>query len=381
VNILLIEDSPDDQDLLMELFEETSFKPSVLTVTNNLRDGMQHMSKEKTDILLLDLSLPDSFMLKGFSKVKRQFPELPVIIMTVLKDKEIALKAIQKGAQDYLVKGEFEGFLLEKTINYAIERHKLFIKRKQVEKKLEDYTAYLEKTNKNLKKNSFDLEKVNKELKQSEMNIIKTIVVTQEKERSRYSIDLHDGLSQVLIAIKINLEVLEAQLKDQKITENNRLYFSIGLLDNAIKELKNITYDLMPRILEDFGLIAALEELFEKIVNTKSIKIDFYKPPLKKKLNKVVEIGLYRITQEFMSNTLKHSKAQAIKIYLILDKNKKIILKIEDDGIGFRTAKLEKMKGQGLRNTEIRVKALNGFYTLDSSVGKGTKLYVEIPMA
>ncbi len=132
INILLIEDNPADAKLVeIYLNESTMMVPSI-TRTVDLRKGLLMMEEHDYDIVLLDLTLPDS---TGFDTVKTlidEFPNQTVIVMTGLDDETVALKSVKAGAQDFIVKGQFDSNLLSRTIIYAIERHQLQIK-------LEDY--------------------------------------------------------------------------------------------------------------------------------------------------------------------------------------------------------------------------------------------------
>lgn len=127
VHILLIEDDPDDTLLIKDLIEEASegslrFK---LECADSLMSGLDLLVQQKMDVLLLDLMLPDSRGLDALKKVRRQSPNLPVVILTGLSDEESALEAVRQGAQDYLVKGAVDPRLLRRVLSYAIERGRL----------------------------------------------------------------------------------------------------------------------------------------------------------------------------------------------------------------------------------------------------------------
>ena len=107
---------------MLDESENTTFE---LTHTQRLKNGLKHLETEKFDIILLDLGLPDSEGFKSFKITLKKHPEIPIIILTGLGDEEIGIKTIKYGAQDYLVKGEFNGKLLVRAIQYAIERKKL----------------------------------------------------------------------------------------------------------------------------------------------------------------------------------------------------------------------------------------------------------------
>jgi len=125
IRVLLIEDSKTDALLIRELLEgEKSFSCTFINASR-LQDGLKLMGEDKVDVVLTDLGLPDSQGLSTFEEIHKAYPSLPIIVLTQQGDMSTALEAIQKGAQDYLIKGEFNGFLLSRSLQYAIERERL----------------------------------------------------------------------------------------------------------------------------------------------------------------------------------------------------------------------------------------------------------------
>jgi diguanylate cyclase (GGDEF)-like protein len=124
VRVLLIEDDPDDAELTMAALGEIQSLRCVGERAGTLSQGLIRLSQGGVDIVLLDLGLPDSLGLNTFELAYGQNPEVPMIILSGLADEELAAKIVKEGAQDYLVKGKFDGHLLARAIRYAIERHK-----------------------------------------------------------------------------------------------------------------------------------------------------------------------------------------------------------------------------------------------------------------
>jgi two-component system, NarL family, sensor histidine kinase UhpB len=125
IKVLLIEDNKGDSAIILEMLKKSENAQFELTHAPRLKDGISLLEKEKFDIILLDLGLPDSEGLKSFKITLKKNPATPIIILTGLANEEIGIKSIKYGAQDYLVKGEFNGKLLVRAIQYAIERKKL----------------------------------------------------------------------------------------------------------------------------------------------------------------------------------------------------------------------------------------------------------------
>lgn len=136
IKILLIEDNPGDVRLVQESLLESKSVQIEWVIKENLRDAIEQINANKFDIALIDLSLPDSQGMATFTQFQNIAQHLPIVILTGTDDEELALEAVQKGAQDYLVKGLTPGDLLLRAIRYAIERHQLQLKLKDAQDKL-----------------------------------------------------------------------------------------------------------------------------------------------------------------------------------------------------------------------------------------------------
>jgi len=122
INVLLIEDNPIDARMIQKMVAEKSWASFDLTCVGKLQEGLKHLSNGGADIILLALDLPDSKGLGTFIKVHTQEAAVPIVVLTGIDDEKIGLEAVQKGAQDFLVKGQVDGNLLVRTMRYAIER-------------------------------------------------------------------------------------------------------------------------------------------------------------------------------------------------------------------------------------------------------------------
>jgi signal transduction histidine kinase/CheY-like chemotaxis protein len=124
IHVLLIEDNPGDARLLRELLQETGNSQFELVHADRFSEALARLSERRFDVVLLDLSLPDAHGLETISRLGRQAEGTPIVILTGLNDEEIAIRALQQGAQDYLVKGQVDGQLLARALRYSIQRHK-----------------------------------------------------------------------------------------------------------------------------------------------------------------------------------------------------------------------------------------------------------------
>ena len=219
------------------------------------------------------------------------------------------------------------------------------------------------------------------EKKKLEYSLINALHAGQEQERKRIAEELHDGLGQQLAAAKMLLEAIGPNISilDQ---EDIQLFEQAQtVMDEAVKDVRVISHDLIPSALEKRGLVIALERLCQHIKESGSLQVDFSRPGMKgRRFSPTLEIGLFRITQELMANIIKHAQASQIKI-LLAEQSNNIILKIADNGVGFEeTFEDIQHNGIGLRNIAARVKGLNGKLTLDSTLDKGTTVLVEVPI-
>mgnify|MGYP000209298634 CR=1 FL=1 len=205
------------------------------------------------------------------------------------------------------------------------------------------------------------------------------LIEGEENERMRISQELHDGLGQLFTAIKLNLQHLKAGLHEQAPVEqlDERLKALEDHIGIAISEVKNISRNLMPDVLRQFGFKPAIEDLVEKWNSTLDNKIVLETIDLDSRFSQEGEKALFRICQELLNNSVRHGKPS--KIYLqIINHGDSLVLMAEDDGVGFDPQKTS--KGFGLRNIRSRAAVFDGILEIDSAPGKGTVTTIEIPL-
>jgi signal transduction histidine kinase len=210
-----------------------------------------------------------------------------------------------------------------------------------------------------------------------EKRVINAIINTEENERKRFAKDLHDGLGPLMSTVKMSLSALGERIKDP--TDTVILNNTNHLVNEAINTLKDISNNLSPHILSNFGLSSALSAFIAKINQTKAIGIDFKSNMEDLRLESEKEVVVYRAACELINNSIRHSGASRIEIDL--NKHEKFItLQFYDNGRGFDTSSLgrEDAKGMGLSNIETRVKSVDGVFILESTPGKGTCALIKI---
>jgi signal transduction histidine kinase len=217
--------------------------------------------------------------------------------------------------------------------------------------------------------------------KQQEMEnlVFRTIVDTQEKERIRFAKDIHDSLGQQLSGISFYLSSLTNNADLSSKMSAKILAKSNEALKGVLGEIRDICFNLMPKTLENLGLSEAVNELSRKIQLTGILEFDIDISVNFPRLNKSLEIAIFRIIQEFINNSIKHGRAKRINI-VFKNNSKKIHLYMRDNGAGFDYKKVGGHSGMGLKNVRSRVKSFNGEIEITSIPKVGTKYEIILPV-
>ncbi|MCU0473469.1 MAG: histidine kinase [Bacteroidales bacterium] len=211
----------------------------------------------------------------------------------------------------------------------------------------------------------------------TEKRVLNAIINTEENERKRFANDLHDGLGPILSTVKMSLSSLTERISDPSGTVI--LSNTNHLVNEALNTIKDISNNLSPHVLSNFGLSSAISAFTMKINQTKTIGIEFKSNMENLRLENDKEAVLYRAVCELINNSIRHSGASRIEIEL--NKHEKFItLQFSDNGRGFDTSALSKedIKGMGLANIETRVKTVEGVFILESTPGRGTSALIRV---
>jgi two-component sensor histidine kinase len=253
IKVLLIEDNPQDLRLIKEMLSEVNNPSFELIGADRLEKGLKILLNDDFDILLLDLSLPDSTGLDTFASVYEQAPEIPIIILTGFDDEDTAIKAVREGAQDYMVKGQVNSLLLSRSISYAIER-------KLIEDELIRHRYYL---NELVEKRTEELEETNQCLQEEVKE--KQILIEEIYRRIQFTLQIITGI----------IGITPSTLKDEDINELN---IKSQTRANAIMKLNEILEKS-----EDFALVnfnKYTDDLLKYLVDIYAIDEDQFKVDL-----------------------------------------------------------------------------------------------------
>jgi len=207
------------------------------------------------------------------------------------------------------------------------------------------------------------------------------IINAQEQERQRIARELHDETSQVLTSLLISLAVLEESIESPESRE--RIADTRALAHSTLRAIRTLSIDLRPSALDDLGLLPALRWYLKEYQKKCAIEVNFRSSGLKERLPAEMETALYRIVQECLTNTARHSSAKKVSV-MLRETEDAIKATIKDDGCGFDYDALLKNPGQerglGLAGMHERAVLLGGTLDISSEPGKGTTINVNIPL-
>jgi PAS domain S-box-containing protein len=209
--------------------------------------------------------------------------------------------------------------------------------------------------------------------------LLERLVDVQEKERRRLALNLHDQLGQQLVVLRLSVDVLRSSL-----TETGDVRRQLDAIEDVInqldRDLDSLAWELRPAALDEVGLDAALAQLVGQWSRVPGFDADFLCPRRDgPRLHPNVELHLFRIVQEGLSNVSKHARASHASV--LLDRRTgEVRLTIEDDGVGFDVNRAGRSGGMGLAGMQERASAIGGELHLESAPGRGTTLFVRVPV-
>lgn len=223
-------------------------------------------------------------------------------------------------------------------------------------------------------------QKLESALKEQELHEIDVMLESQEKERQRIANELHDNLGSLLSTLKFNFQNLKRQNQDLKDKESALYEKTDALIDEAYQEVRNISHLKNLGVIGSQGLEIAVKKMAEKMSILKKLTINVIPFGMDERLDNQKEIILFRMIQELCTNIIKHSQATEVNIYLTQHNKIDINIIIEDNGRGFDLKKVSKKDGIGLKSIEKKVEQMEGTFTIDSVVNKGTTIIIDMPI-
>ena len=331
IRVMLVEDNPGDALILSEMLREIYGNQFELINFKQLNDGLNHL-KEDFDIILLDLNLPDSHGIITFQTMKKNAPDLPIIILTGLNDEDLAINIVSEGAQDYLVKGQIDKQHLSKSIKYSIERKNI---ENQLQITIKDKELLLRELHHRVKNNLMII---------SSLLNLQSTYIKDEESKKIFKESQNRARSMALI--------------------HERLYQST--------DLKRIDFG-------DYIRTLANDLYHTYVMDTNLIKLNVDVEDIKLDINTSIPLGL--ILNELVTNSLKHAfpKGSSGKIDIILHlQDKKYLLEVKDNGIGFtKDIDYKNTDSLGLRLVISLTDQIEGEIEFNNKLGTSFKIIFE----
>jgi signal transduction histidine kinase len=219
------------------------------------------------------------------------------------------------------------------------------------------------------------IRKQEEELQQEKLRRLRSVIDGQDQERNRLSRELHDGIGQSLIAVKLQLE--NAEIQNYSMMRAG-IDSAKNMIDLTIEDVRRVCNALLPAALDEFGIVSTLRALCSELSSLAGFKAVFENEGSLDRMSKKSQVYLYRIAQETMNNIAKHARATQVVMKLIRDNNI-VTLQVTDNGKGFIFDPVSFAHRNGLQNMRERTQLLQGEFTINSHPGKGTTIKVSIP--
>ncbi|MCB0458340.1 MAG: sensor histidine kinase [Flavobacteriaceae bacterium] len=297
---------------------------------------------------------------KDFKSNKEKISELNIRLQTAEKEKQLLLEQQQRKQTRNIAYGLAGASLLIGLIGFLTYKN---TRRKQ-------RIAEQEK--------ELEIQKKEKILKDQELNAIDAMIAGQEKERERLASDLHDSVGATLSAAKLQFDHL-AKNKD-KLESLEELFQKTGtLLDEAYTEVRSMAHLKNSGVIAKKGLLPAIVTLAKNASATGQLQMEVQDFGLDERLDNALEISIFRMIQELVTNIIKHSEATEATIS-ITQHDTMLSIIVEDNGKGFDPRKTHSKEGMGLSGIEKRIEHLEGTLEVDSTPNKGTSILIELPL-
>jgi signal transduction histidine kinase len=204
---------------------------------------------------------------------------------------------------------------------------------------------------------------------------------TQEKERRLIARELHDEFGQELSTVQLGLQGIARVVKESN--TQAKLSDVMGTIEQVLEQMRNLSRGLRPSVLDDFGLVAALEWFVEQQIKFAGLETEIIADELEVRLPEEVETVCFRVAQEAITNVLRHGRATRVVIEIHL-RDKKLELMIHDNGVGFdlpdAMKNVTKGNSLGLLNMHERVELIGGQLQIITAPGQGTRVRAQIPL-
>jgi signal transduction histidine kinase len=351
IRILTLEDNVADAELIRFALREGGLSFSFKRVESKT-GFLKELEEHTPDVILLDYALPGFDGFSALTLAQEKYPDIPFIFVTGTLGEEVVIEMLKSGATDYVLKTRLSR--LAPAVLRALREREERLERRKTEDKLR-------RSHEQLRALSVYLQHV------------------REDERIRISRTVHDELGQALTGLKMDLYWLSSRVPKQLRELHDKAKSMSAHIDSTIQTVRRISTELRPGILDDLGLVAALEwqaHEFQKRTGIHCVVTATLKDPV---LEEDLNTAFFRIFQETLTNVLRH--AHATKVTINLEKSRgHLVMEIKDNGRGISEAEVSNTKSIGLLGMRERAALLGGKLVVTGAPVKGTTVLVKIPI-
>ena len=361
-SLLLVDDNP---VVLLGLSEHLRSAGFEVWEARSGEEGLQLAREKNPDLLLLDVVLPDVHGVELCRRIKAD-PQLNSLFVVLLSAWETSadskVAGLEAGADGYIARPiENRELVARVQALLRIQQAESALRRAhdELEQRVQERTAELAEANAAMRAMSL------------------RVAEAQETERRFLARELHDEAGQMLTGLKM--------MVDQSLPLANgllraRLDEAVELINQLMERMRSLSLGLRPHVLDDLGLLVALEWHFQHYSRQTGIQVDFRHTPMTRRLASLIETALFRVAQEALTNVARHAQVREVSVRLWLDEER-VGLQVEDRGAGCNAeAALAARNSTGLSGMRERAELLGGQFTFESNPGGGTLLTVELPL-
>ncbi|HXF09747.1 MAG TPA: response regulator [Desulfuromonadaceae bacterium] len=350
IHILMVEDDDADAQIVRHTLQRGSVHYTADRVDNK-HAFIRELEKRQPDLILSDFSLPSFDGYSALAIAKEKYPDVPFIFVTGTLGEEVAIETLKKGATDYVLKQRLTR--LVPSVHRALREAQERAERRRAEEQLRQ-------SHKQLRSLSVYLQHV------------------REEERIRIAREIHDELGQQLTGLKLQLTWLDSRLpKDAREVHRKTRSMAMGI-DETIQTVRRIATELRPGVLDNAGLLAALEWQANEFQRKTGVECRVQSSARETVLDQDMNTTFFRIFQETLTNIIRHANATRVDVRF-METGNSFVLEVRDNGRGISEAEINNTKSIGLLGMRERAALLGGEVRLRGEARKGTTVSVRIP--
>jgi signal transduction histidine kinase len=355
--ILIVEDERITSDHLRRLLKRRGYE--VAGIASNGNQALDQMKNDHPDLMLVDIGLPGIYDGVQIAQRARQEYGIPVVFLTAFSDADTIRRARESEPYGFIVK-PFVDEELHATIEIALQQH-------------------LERTRR--KEETLATAKVLSSTKEELRAVTARLFRIQEEERAQIARNLHDDVSQRVSLLQMSIEAvwrtLPPEIRTAQAADYNAIVAELGSLS---QQLRDISHQLHPSILDDLGLVAGLRDLAESFERRYALPTRVIARDVPGHIGRDLSVELYRIAQEALNNVVRHA-GEDVTVTISLQRSPGgLEFSIGDTGSGMDTQMLKSAKGLGLRSMAERAALVGGSLAIESELGEGTRIRVRVPL-